>query len=79
MPVVEPGAEDRRDGLMLLSAVVVTEAQVREASLQKIPYALVLGEKEKESRTINVRSRDKGELGEMTLDAFVGSLEPFTK
>jgi threonyl-tRNA synthetase len=53
--------------------------KVREASLQKLPYALVLGEKEKENGNVNVRSRDKGELGEMSLDAFVGSLEPFTK
>lgn len=53
--------------------------KVREASLQKIPYALVLGEKEQEAGLVNVRSRDKGELGAMTLDAFVGSLEPWTK
>jgi threonyl-tRNA synthetase len=53
--------------------------KIREASLQKIPYALVVGEKEQENRTVNVRSRDKGELGEMTLDALLGSLEEWKK
>lgn len=53
--------------------------KIRQASLQKLPYALVLGEKELEHNTVNVRSRDKGELGEMTLDAFIGSLEPWTR
>jgi threonyl-tRNA synthetase len=53
--------------------------KIREASLQKLPYAIVVGEKEQENRTVNVRSRDKGELGEMTFDAFVGSLEEYQK
>jgi threonyl-tRNA synthetase len=53
--------------------------KIREASLQKLPYALVVGEKELENRTVNVRSRDKGELGEMTFDTFVGSLEAWRK
>ncbi|MFT3928260.1 MAG: threonine--tRNA ligase [Myxococcales bacterium] len=53
--------------------------KIREASLQKLPYAIVVGEKELENRTVNVRSRDKGELGEMALDAFVGSLEAWKK
>lgn len=45
--------------------------KIREASLQKAPYALVLGEKESAARSVNVRSRDQGELGEMGLDAFL--------
>jgi threonyl-tRNA synthetase len=53
--------------------------KIREASLQKIPYALVVGEKEQANSTVNVRSRDKGELGEMTLDALLGSLEEWKK
>jgi threonyl-tRNA synthetase len=53
--------------------------KIREASLQKIPYALVLGDKEQAAGTINVRSRDKGELGEMTVEAFLASLEPWQK
>lgn len=51
--------------------------KIREATLQKIPYAIVVGEKEQEHRTLNARSRDEGELGEMTLGDFwsrIGSL-----
>ena len=53
--------------------------KIREASLQKLPYALVVGEKEQANRSVNVRSRDKGELGEMAFDAFVSSLEEWKK
>lgn len=48
--------------------------KIREASLQKIPYVVVVGEKEREAGTINVRSRDRGEIGEMPLDAFLESI-----
>lgn len=53
--------------------------KIRDASLQKIPYALVVGEKEKENGSVNVRSRDKGEVGELSFDAFVESLEDWRK
>lgn len=45
--------------------------KVREASLQKIPYVIVVGEKERANQTINVRTRTGAELGEMTLAAFL--------
>ena len=48
--------------------------KIRLASLQKIPYALVVGEKEVSNGTVNVRSRDRGELGEMAFDAFVSEI-----
>jgi threonyl-tRNA synthetase len=44
--------------------------KIREASLQKIPYVLVVGERETENRTVSPRSRDHGELDEMTIAAF---------
>jgi threonyl-tRNA synthetase len=44
--------------------------KIRGASMQKLPFVIVVGQKEEESGTINVRSRDDGELGEMTLEAF---------
>jgi threonyl-tRNA synthetase len=53
--------------------------KIREASLQKLPYAIVVGEKEQEKSTVNVRSRDKGELGEMSFDGFIQSLETWSK
>lgn len=53
--------------------------KIREASLQKLPYVVVVGEKELANGTINVRSRDRGELGELTLDGFLGGLEAWQK
>jgi threonyl-tRNA synthetase len=53
--------------------------KIREASLQKIPYAIVVGEKEQANRSVNVRSRDKGELGEMSFEKFIESLEEYKK
>lgn len=50
--------------------------KIRRATLEKVPYTLVVGEKEATSGTVNVRSRDRGELGEVSLTEFVGGLEP---
>lgn len=44
--------------------------KIREAQLEKLPYMLVIGEKEKSNSTIGVRSRKNGDLGEMTIDEF---------
>jgi threonyl-tRNA synthetase len=52
--------------------------KIREATMQKIPYLLVVGEKEAEAGTVNVRSRDHGELGAMPVAEFLGRLEPWT-
>ena len=49
--------------------------KIREGELQKIPYLLIVGEKELEHGTVNVRSRDRGELGEMGLEAFLESVK----
>lgn len=45
--------------------------KIREAQLQKIPYMLVIGDKEVENGTVAVRSRKDGDLGTMTLEAFI--------
>ena len=45
--------------------------KIREAQLQKVPYMLVVGEKEAEENQVAVRSRDKGEMGSMNLADFV--------
>ncbi|MDD4163647.1 MAG: threonine--tRNA ligase [Eubacteriales bacterium] len=45
--------------------------KIREAQLEKLPYMLVIGEKEKSNGTVGVRSRKSGDLGEMSVDAFV--------
>lgn len=50
--------------------------KIREAQLAKVPYMLVLGEKETESGTLSVRGRDEGSLGVMTPEEFAEFLSP---
>ncbi|HEX8031672.1 MAG TPA: threonine--tRNA ligase [Vicinamibacterales bacterium] len=45
--------------------------KIREAQLQKIPYMLVVGDKEVTDRAVAVRSRAKGDLGGRPIDQFV--------
>lgn len=49
--------------------------KIREARMDKVPYMIIIGEKEKSNKTISVRQRDaepnKQEMGEMQLDRFV--------
>ena len=49
--------------------------KIRELTLQKIPYLLIVGDKEVESRTVAVRTREGADLGAMSLDAFCGHLQ----
>ena len=48
--------------------------KIREASLRKLPYAIVVGEREQAAGSVNPRSRDRGELGEMSVGDFLSSL-----
>lgn len=45
-------------------------AKIREAQMQKIPYMLVLGDKELEDGTVAVRERKQGDVGTMSLSEF---------
>ena len=45
--------------------------KIREAQLQKIPYMLVVGDREAADRAVAVRSRSKGDLGARPLDQFL--------
>ena len=45
--------------------------KIREAQLEKVPYMLVIGEKEVETLTLTVRSRDKGDLGTRAVEEFI--------
>ena len=49
--------------------------KIRQLTLQKIPYLLIVGDKEVESRTVAVRAREGSDLGAMSLDAFCGHLQ----
>ena len=45
--------------------------KIREAQVQKIPYMLVIGDKEMEEGTVGVRNRKDGDLGAMKLEDFI--------
>ncbi len=45
--------------------------KIREAQMEKIPYVLVVGNKEKDNGTVSVRSRETGDVGSMALEAFL--------
>lgn len=48
--------------------------KIRDAQLQKTPYMLILGDRDIEQGTVGVRSREEGDLGAMTIEAFFGRL-----
>ena len=45
--------------------------KIRETQLQKVPFMLILGDKDLEEGTVGVRSRENGDLGAMPFDKFV--------
>jgi len=49
--------------------------KIREHSLQKLPYQLILGDKEMQAKTVAVRTRTGEDLGAMPLEAFVSRLK----
>ncbi len=50
--------------------------KIREAQMEKIPYMLIIGDKEVEAGTVSVRSRKDGDKGSMTVEEFIdGALE----
>ena len=48
--------------------------KIREAQLQKIPYMLVVGDKEMENGTVSIRARKEGKGGTMSADEFVAQI-----
>jgi len=44
--------------------------KIREAEIDKVPYMLIIGEKEETGKTISVRKQGTGDLGEMTTESF---------
>ncbi|NLN42345.1 MAG: threonine--tRNA ligase [Clostridiales bacterium] len=49
--------------------------KIREARLQRIPYMLVVGDKEVENQQVAVRSRDEGDLGPMDVKDFLDKIQ----
>ena len=44
--------------------------KIREAQMMKVPYMLVIGDRDVENGVVSVRSRNRGDLGAMTLADF---------
>jgi len=53
--------------------------KIREHTLQKVPYLLVVGDREKEAGAVSVRTRAGEDLGSMPLAAFIERLEAETR
>ena len=49
--------------------------KIREAQLQKIPYMLIIGDKEIEANAVGVRSRKDGDIGAMSVEDFINKIE----
>ena len=49
--------------------------KIREAQLSKVPYMLILGEKEVEAGAVGVRARKEGDIGAMPIDNFVAKIK----
>jgi len=49
--------------------------KIRTATLQKVPYMVIIGDKEVESNTLSIRSRDGKDLGSQSLDIFINTLK----
>ena len=49
--------------------------KIREAEMQKIPYLLVIGPREQQSKTVAVRERGKGDRGAMKIEAFLNFIK----
>lgn len=52
-----------------------TGRKIRDAEIGKIPYMLIVGEKEEESNTVSVRKHGEGDLGTFTMEEFKSRLE----
>lgn len=81
LPISEKQAEYARDLCAKLKAAGIrAEAdmrnekigyKIREAQMEKVPYMLVVGEKEAEAGQVAVRRRDKGDVGAIAVDEFI--------
>ena len=49
--------------------------KIREAQLSKIPYMLIVGDKEKEANAVGVRSRKEGDIGAQKLEEFISNIK----
>jgi threonyl-tRNA synthetase len=49
--------------------------KIRDAEVSKVPYMLIVGEKEQENGIVSVRKHGEGDVGSMPIDAFIQSFQ----
>ena len=49
--------------------------RIREAEMQKIPYLLIVGDREVSAKSVGVRARGKGDLGSMEANKFIEKIK----
>jgi len=49
--------------------------KIREAQMQKVPYMLIVGDKEAEENTVSVRVRGKGDIGQKSIEVFIEEIK----
>lgn len=49
--------------------------KIREAQMSKVPYILVIGDKEIEANSVGVRARNEGDIGQMLVEDFISKIE----
>ena len=49
--------------------------KIREHSLQKLPYQIIVGDEEVQTRSVSVRERGGVDLGQMNLDSLINRLQ----
>ncbi|MBQ6610737.1 MAG: threonine--tRNA ligase [Oscillospiraceae bacterium] len=85
LPITDRAAEySKKLSLLLEAEGIRTEVdyrnekigyKIRSAQMEKIPYMLVIGDKEVETHTVAVRTREGKDLGAMEMDAFLEKIE----
>ena len=77
-----PYAEKVKEKLQGVGLRVIIDARneslnkrIREGTLQKIPYLLIVGDREESSRQVSVRKRTSGDLGSKTLDDLISLMK----
>jgi threonyl-tRNA synthetase len=71
---IEEKLKDRRIRVEVSSKNEPLPARIRDAEVNKIPYMLIVGEKEVNEKTVTVRKRSSKEQKKMTLDAFIDQI-----
>ena len=53
--------------------------KIRDAEMKKVPYMLIVGEKEMNETSVSVRKHGQGDLGSMSVDEFIAMIEQQVK